>query len=351
MNKLKTGIILCIILITIIIIVLINLNNNSIGNNVMNNKVENNLNHAKNTIVNNNISVEKNTTGNVSIEKPNVNETANNNTSTPNNEVKSFEDTTNQIDSTMKKNKIRNLYFSIENSINAFLKYVDIEKEEAVYSILSNDYIDEKNITSKNVLKRLEKKDGFLNFKIEEIYTIERLGSYSNFVKGVITYSNSKENWYGLIETDFDYKYYQITPYTEDEYLDKVNNVKTIEANEIKNNEYNMMSTSKISDDDMCKKYFNDYKEKMLNDTKKAYEILEEDYKNRNFKQFSEYEKYINDNRKMIETSTLEDFTVETIELSDDYEYIYEYILKDNNGNVYIITENAIMDYAVKMEE
>lgn len=303
-----------------------------------------------NIVNNNNTSIDNDydNEGNINIDEPNVNNVIDNNTQ--NGEVENTEYYTNEIDSTMKKNKIRNLYFSIESSINTFFKYINIENQEAVYSILSNEYINENKITSRNVLKKLNKKDNFIKFVVEDIYTIERLGSYSNFVKGTITYGESQEEWFALIDADIDYKYYQITPYSKDEYINKVNNEKTADLKEIKKNEYNIMTTTKVSDETMCSKYFNDYKEKMLNNPEKAYEMLDEEYKKNNFSEFSKYEQYLNDNKEMIKLATLIECSVETIELSDDYEYVYNYILKDNNNITYTIIENAIMDYTVKID-
>ena len=303
-----------------------------------------------NIVNNNNTSIDNDydNEGNINIDEPNVNNVIDNNTQ--NGEVENTEYYINEIDSTMKKNKIRNLYFSIESSINTFFKYINIENQEAVYSILSNEYINENKITSRNVLKKLNKKDNFIKFVVEDIYTIERLGSYSNFVKGTITYGESQEEWFALIDADIDYKYYQITPYSKDEYINKVNNEKTADLKEIKKNEYNIMTTTKVSDETMCSKYFNDYKEKMLNNPEKAYEMLDEEYKKNNFSEFSKYEQYLNDNKEMIKLATLIECSVETIELSDDYEYVYNYILKDNNNITYTIIENAIMDYTVKID-
>ena len=94
----------------------------------------------------------------------------------------------------------------------------------------------------------------------------------------------------------------------------------------------------------MAINYFNYYKNKSLHNTKEAYNLLDEDYRNKRFGNINEYMKYINENKDRIEGITIEQYLVNQ---EEDYT---EYVCKDQYDNLYIFKEQAIMDYTVELD-
>lgn len=53
--------------------------------------------------------------------------------------------------------KNRNIYYTVINCINQYLKYIVNLESDAVYTVLDNNYIKKNNITKENVLQYVDK--------------------------------------------------------------------------------------------------------------------------------------------------------------------------------------------------
>ena len=101
-----------------------------------------------------------------------------------------------------------------------------------------------------------------------------------------------------------------------------------------------------VTEEDMVKKYLNDYKNNMLNDVEVAYNSLNKEYRDKRFGSLDKYKEYVN-NSISISTYSMEVDKYSVSSMSGDKVFnIY-----DKSGNQYIIREKSIMNYEVYLDE
>lgn len=115
---------------------------------------------------------------------------------------------------------------------------------------------------------------------------------------------------------------------------------------QIQKYEANQIIPVNITDEDMAKKYLNDFKNLVLSDITEAYNTLNEDYRIQKFNDISEFQNYINDQLSVSFYSlSVEKYKVRMI---NGKKYFDIYASDDNR---YIIKENSIMNYEVFLDE
>lgn len=101
-----------------------------------------------------------------------------------------------------------------------------------------------------------------------------------------------------------------------------------------------------VTEEDMVKKYLNDYKNNILNDIEEAYNSLNKEYREKRFGSLDKYQKYVN-NFITMSTYSMEVDKYSVSSMSGDKIFnIY-----DKSGNQYIIREKSIMNYEVYLDE
>lgn len=138
------------------------------------------------------------------------------------------------------------------------------------------------------------------------------------------------------------------------EYANKLNNEQ--DAN-ITNNENQttkeiskgyLYSEEKISDEEMIRKYLENYSFLAFNNVEESVNLLDSEFKAK-FKNLNEYKNYINENEEYIYnlcTTPYENITTNTSYKN----YIKIYTFYDNDGKKYTIKEKAIMQYTINIE-
>ena len=125
--------------------------------------------------------------------------------------------------------------------------------------------------------------------------------------------------------------------------VDKLVNVDNDEIIYLKDYEVNEYIPVYVSEEDMAKIYFNDYIYKMHSDVNKAYNLLDEEYRNKKFVNIDNYKNYIN--------------SLENLNYVLDSFYVYDigknkvYGVYDTNGNIYIFKTRGIMQYTVYLDD
>ena len=94
----------------------------------------------------------------------------------------------------------------------------------------------------------------------------------------------------------------------------------------------------------MARNYLNDYINKALNYPELAYNLLDEEYRNKRFESIEDYKIYISDNKKHIENITMVQYG------EKDKENYKEYTVVDNFDNYYTIKEKGIMNYTILLD-
>ena len=118
----------------------------------------------------------------------------------------------------------------------------------------------------------------------------------------------------------------------------------TNHQNGITYEKYNAVSYMSVSDAQMSVIYFNMYKEKLLNSHEEAYNLLDEEYKEKRFDKIDNFKEYIENNKEYITDMYLVDYKL----IKNDNCNIYN--LKDQYGNVYVLKETAMMEYTVQLD-
>ena len=177
-----------------------------------------------------------------------------------------------------------------------------------------------------------------------------------NYLQGqrIMTYSvygriNSEDNTetlekYYIVRVDLENMTYELEE-MDDSVYENIDQIKLEDdETEIPNNGNNIFEYEAVSDEEMCRKYLEDFRQKELNNPEEAYSMLDEEYRDERFPTFEDYQEYLNNCREMIQYSVLSQYDVEI------YEDYTEYILVDNYNNSYTIRTTGIWEYTILLD-
>lgn len=217
----------------------------------------------------------------------------------------------------------------------------DEERNQYIYNLLDSNYISENNITINNVNQYLDENKLNIDFNIEKMYEMlsERVYQY-------VVYINTNENTKlcFLISLDTQNFTYMIKPvqYIEWNNLKKENIYENID--EIKENSNNTYDYTRISNEDMAKKYFYNLKYSIINNKNYIYNKLEKNYRDARFGDFNTFSEYVEENNENFSDISLSKYSVNV------YEGYTEYVCKDQYDNMYIFKAYAVMDYVLTLD-
>ncbi len=100
-----------------------------------------------------------------------------------------------------------------------------------------------------------------------------------------------------------------------------------------------------ISTEDVIRKYFNDYKNILINNKEEAYNLLNKDYREKRFNNYDNFLSYLDNNVTEYTYSLgIDKYSVSSINGKKVYNVIA------NNKNQFIFKENSIMNYEVYLD-
>ena len=124
--------------------------------------------------------------------------------------------------------------------------------------------------------------------------------------------------------------------------LEVMNSTPPVE--EIEKYDYNQYVTKVIGDQDMVNIYFNDYRYYLIYHTEEAYNLLNEEYREKKFGNLETFQAYVNQNMDQIFNSSVDSFTV------SNWDEGKQYVITDKDGKYYIFQESVVMDYSVILD-
>lgn len=222
------------------------------------------------------------------------------------------------------------------------------EKANAIISILSKNYIEKNNITVNNIYNVITMKGEYIEADINKMVfkdgeNIQVYGVYTT-IQDIAVENAPKENKYFIVTLDKYNVTYSIEP-IEDTKINDINDLNLDNGiDSIEKNDYNVCTYNRTSQQNMAQKYISDYKNTVLANTRNAYMLLDEEYRNKRFGSIEEYEKYVLDNKDNIRKISLDKYQV--IE-KDGYK---EYICIDTNNKYYIFKVTAVMEYTLLLD-
>ena len=108
-------------------------------------------------------------------------------------------------------------------------------------------------------------------------------------------------------------------------------------------NEINFLN---VTNEDIVRKYFNDYKNNMINNKEYAYNLLNKDYREKRFGTYDKYVEYLNNNiGDSIYSADIVKYNINGIGGKKVYG------CEDSSGYKYIFKENSIMNYEVYLDD
>lgn len=214
-------------------------------------------------------------------------------------------------------------------------------------------------VASKNVLLTAEKiindnLESSQKFYIEDAYyqEIEVDVEAKIYIYGRLFYNNYANNktMYIILNTNYDNMLY-------DEKIERDGITKT-EYDSIIANLKEQTTTTKLSsydsskkftlknatDEDIITRYLEYYQNMVLYDTKDAYDLLNEDYKNKRFGSYNSFEEYVNDYNQTIENLTLEKYGMSYGETTT------KYIAQDTKENYYTFECKSVLDFDIQLD-
>ena len=324
MKNIKILIIITSIITVMLICAIIILNVNTENNVISDNYIENtqNINNSfRNNIESNNI-VNNNTVQNT------INNTTTNNT----------------VDIKLEFVENREDFYTVKSCVEKYINYIVNDDNESVYNVLDKAYINKKNINENNIFQTVQKLDK------NQIFTPTKMEYFEIDNKQIyIVYGNIREDKLNERANEIEFNITVI--------LNKLNKTFSVIPGILKvetsydavgknnKNTNNSYSIVKIDNKTMSNIYFINYKEELLNNLQNAYNLLNEEYREKRYNNFAKFQEYINTNIQKINKMNLVKYSVQKY---DDYT-IYTCINQYNE--YYIFIETAVMQYTVMLDD
>lgn len=250
-------------------------------------------------------------------------------------------------------------YYAVEGITTSFFQKIqefnDSEEEqgkagskEAIKDMLNN-YIVEDNISDAQLEQFIKKYSGE-SFEIERMYS-KNQGNLINtyFIQGKL--SNKDKNYNFIVILDRQTNYYTILPneYIREKYGESIqldNITFSEDMLNIKKELYNLIYYNEVTNADVSMDYFSSYINTLKQNTKKVYELLDEEYKQRRFGSYENFENYVKKNYSNLTSRKLSSYNVN----ADDDGNI-TYLLKDQYDNYYIFKASAVLHYTLQLDD
>lgn len=236
-------------------------------------------------------------------------------------------------------------YYSIDENGNEVKLLGNEEIGQNIIDMLSKKYINQNNITAKNVSQKVETfKENLLFTPIEmKLISGEEIENY--LVHGILANMDNKyiKDIYLVVNLNKEDRIFSITPIDNNqEDIEKINfeyNDENIEKNN--NNEY---VKQVLKYEDIAKKYFQICKNLLIIKPDIIYNKLEKEYKETKFATYEKFEQYIKDRENEIKTNRLTQYNI------DDKSGTTKITLRDQYENMYMINEEYIMKFDLKLD-
>lgn len=261
-----------------------------------------------------------------------------------------------------------NNYYIVKNCINRYFLYLtktaseseitagptalefqEKESKQGIYNMLDKAYINKENITVDNIFNNIQQIDES-TIIIDKMYVAPMSRSMSIYLvsgKTIDTSTSEEKDFKIVLKMDMANKTFSLILGEMAEEMANNNVGDTLNINTetmIEPNDYNQYQYNNISTNEYITDIFNEYKTYLISYRKEAFSRLDEEYSNKKFKNYEEFENFIKHKIKSIVISKAD--KVKTTQ----YEDYTQYIVNDQYGNSYIFKVSAVMDYDVILD-
>lgn len=240
-------------------------------------------------------------------------------------------------------NKKYEIYYGYDNNNNNYIQTTD--PSEMILQILSEKYIKQKNISQNNLQNHIQMQEDKVMFIPLQMRMIENSNIQKYLVYGMIENIDNEYigDTYLFVNLDTLNTTFSIEP-IEEKYSSIFDIKYTNEEGDIEPNDINEYVSVEVDSEFMCQQYLNLYKNIALAKPEKAYEFLDKEYRQKRFGEISNYIQYLKNNQEDLRNLQLTQYLV------NGYDEYTEYVCKDQNENLYIFNEKALMEATVKLD-
>ncbi len=290
-------------------------------------------------------------------------------------ETGSSEEETNVINADLQLVKNRNDYFSVEQCVEKFYMYygyifdnststqnteeyededlfeiTESDAKSSVYKMLDSQYIEYDKITEDNIKQKIDEIK-ISDVDITEMYVAQLNVNVSMYlVKGRLKEQKTRNisDFMIMLKVDASNNTFSVflKDYIENNYSNiKVGDIVKWNLNEtIEKNNVNIYDYKIIDDETYISNLISKYKYEVLYDKETAYKSLDDEYRQKRFKSFENFESYAKSNIKRNVILKLNKYQINKY---DDYT---EYVCQDTSGNYYIFNEKSVMNYGLILD-
>lgn len=221
-------------------------------------------------------------------------------------------------------------------------------KANALLELLDIEYINEDDINVDNIFSILGQYKDNVEVKVLEINKLDssnsRISAYSVYVQVTSEDKVEKVNKLYIIRLDNVNNTFSIYPINDQVFksIDEINVTNKVELIEKKQN--NTFVFMQYNDSQIATRYFQEYKNLILNDARGAYDKLDEEYRNKRFGNVDNFIKYVNENKKDIQSSQIMKYQ------SNENDSYKEFVCMKLDKTYWIIRETAPSQYTVILD-
>ena len=249
------------------------------------------------------------------------------------------------VETEFKREKVSNstVFYTVEDCINFYIDSVKAEEKDKIFELLDLEYINENNINQENVLKYAEKSK--YSFIALDMYESELHNVCNYIVKGVADDGTYNTKMYFRVGLDTNNFSFNIMPLSAKKYnsIDEIEEKENIV--EIPNNDANSYQYNRIRENEIIEKILKYYCDLTVNNAKKAYDMLEQEYREKRFDKYSKFQDYIKKRSENLKQARVAGYSVKEEENKKTYTVV------DQDGRVYIFKQKSIMNFTVQMDD
>ncbi len=235
-------------------------------------------------------------------------------------------------------------FFTVQEIIQNLYTKINIKDNNAVYNMTSEEYKRDNEETLETILSAYTETPNHMSFYLQEQYKLENYNQVIYYAYGFIleTGKNELQNKYFKINVDYKNETFSIEPIKMEEYQraqnGQIKKSKTIRIEKNKDNTYEQdsYSSKRIAD-----RYIQDYILKLKYKTNIAYDLLEENYRRRNFNNIEQFIEYIESNVEKLNHLEIQNVQTQITENAR------EYTITDTNDNQYKLIVYGALDYRI----
>ena len=240
-------------------------------------------------------------------------------------------------------------YFGFDNNERVSI-YTDDEKKQNIIEVLSNEFVENNNITLDNINNYVDIVGQELYFAPIKIKNVtNELQSQNINIKRYVAngimlttdYEHAKEITL-IVNINYDNKVFSLEPVKNEQY-DEIKSLQIMDS--LEKNDNNVFTYGRGGTENIVRDYINNYKKISLTKPEVIYNFMSEEYREKRFKTLDNFKKYVENNKEEIKNIDFSQY------LARGEDGIIEYVGKDQYGNLYIFRENAILDYTIELDD